>query len=849
MAGFSRGGGGAGYDRTAYGSSGNPTPGGGRSAYGASGGGGAGYASGGGGAGYGGAGYGSGGGAGAGYSSGGASDAYGGRSARKPAPSGYPDEKASYNPSQHAAGGGGGGASGHLVVKCPEPLILSNCLAVNAQEWGSTQYVIVDGRFVFTAAADKTGQVQSGTLGTALLQRQWAGLSAQGHVVRAEPYDPYSQGPAVYLASLDVEVGFLRKGTEIAEVFDADEMQRNWVRAFEHHIFSIGQLLVFEFHGQNLKATVTGVEVVETQPKRQGAGAPPPPPSQHRSDKGILMRETSVNFIKAGDSGVKIKASGKRAPPNAILQPNFKFEDMGIGGLDSEFSAIFRRAFASRIFPPALVDKLGIQHVKGILLYGPPGTGKTLMARQIGKMLNANEPKIVNGPEILNKYVGASEENIRKLFADAEKEYKAKGDESGLHIIIFDELDAICKQRGSSGGGTGVGDSVVNQLLSKMDGVDQLNNILLIGMTNRLDMIDDALLRPGRLEVHMEINLPDEYGRRQIISIQTSKMRTNGVMDDDVDLAELAALTKNFSGAEIAGLVKSATSFAFNRHVKVGTMAGISDDVEGMRVNRDDFLHALDEVTPAFGVAEEELQQVVSNGIMHYAPHIDVILRDGQLRVEQVRTSSRTPLVTALLHGPPGSGKTALAATMAMASSFPFIKLVSPENMVGMAESQKIAYLNKVFNDSYKSPLSIIVVDSIEKIVEWVPIGPRFSNPVLQALSVLLGKRPPKDRRLLILATTSNRPMLVDMDLAEAFLADIRVPAITSLRSVDHVVRETGLFRDQSEQDRLMGLLRSAGLEDSNRLNIGIKKLLSEIEMARLDEDPADKLTAALNSL
>ena len=106
--------------------------------------------------------------------------------------------------------------------------------------------------------------------------------------------------------------------------------------------------------------------------------------------------------------------------------------------------------------------------IKGILLHGPPGTGKTLMARQIGKMLNAREPKIVNGPEILNKYVGQSEENIRKLFAEAEKEYKAKGDDSGLHIIIFDELDAICKQRGSKNDGTGVGDSVVNQLLAKV---------------------------------------------------------------------------------------------------------------------------------------------------------------------------------------------------------------------------------------------------------------------------------------------------------------------------------------------------------------------------------------------
>jgi vesicle-fusing ATPase len=102
-----------------------------------------------------------------------------------------------------------------------------------------------------------------------------------------------------------------------------------------------------------------------------------------------------------------------------------------------------------------------------------------------------------------------------------------------------------------------------------MDGVEQLNNILVIGMTNRLDMIDEALLRPGRFEIHIEISLPDEQGRVQILNIHTSKMRINGVMADDVNIEELASLTKNFSGAELNGLVKSATSFAFNRHIKV----------------------------------------------------------------------------------------------------------------------------------------------------------------------------------------------------------------------------------------------------------------------------------------
>jgi len=157
-----------------------------------------------------------------------------------------------------------------------------------------------------------------------------------------------------------------------------------------------------------------------------------------------------------------------------------------------------------------------------------------------------------------------------------------------------------------------------------MDGVDQLNNILIIGMTNRLDMIDEALLRPGRLEVHMEISLPDEKGRWQIINIHTAKMRENNILDADVDLVELASLTKNFSGAEIAGLIKSATSFSFNRHIKVGTMAGLSDDIENMRVSMQDFRSALEEVHPAFGVSEEELLQVVQNGIIHYDPIIDV---------------------------------------------------------------------------------------------------------------------------------------------------------------------------------------------------------------------------------
>lgn len=550
--------------------------------------------------------------------------------------------------------------------------------------------------------------------------------------------------------------------------------------------------------------------------------------------RGILTRQTQMNFFKdPSKPGLNLKASNRRPAANAILQPNFKFEDMGIGGLDKEFSAIFRRAFASRIFPPGLIEQLGIQHVKGILLFGPPGTGKTLIARRIGKMLNAREPKVINGPEVLNKYVGQSEENIRKLFADAEKEYKEKGDESGLHIIIFDELDAVCKQRGSgAGGGTGVGDSVVNQLLSKLDGVDQLNNILLIGMTNRMDMIDDALLRPGRLEVHMEISLPDESGRIQILKIHTAKMREMGKLDRDVNIAELAQRTKNFSGAEISGLVRSATSFALNRHVKAGTAVGVADDVDQITVNRDDFEHAFDDVKPAFGVSEDEIQRLLRRGIIHFSPFIDTILNRGSLFVRQVQEPDSTPLFSAILHGPPGSGTTALAAQIALDSNYPLIKLCSPGNMVGLNESMRIEHIRRIFDDAYKSPLSLILIDSLELIVDWNPIGPRFSNGVVQALKVLIKKEPPNGRSLLVLATTGERSVLHQLGLFTSFNSDIAVPNVNTHTELSFILEKSGEFQDPA---RAIDELRQ--LMGSNDVGVGIKNVLLGIETAKQDRD------------
>ncbi|EON65503.1 hypothetical protein W97_04741 [Coniosporium apollinis CBS 100218] len=767
---------------------------------------------------------------------------------------GYPEPPAYRDspprmPAQPQYPSGGDGRSLQLrPVRSPggNQFAMANWAAVSPQNFrpsrdGSDIYVMINNNFVLTARPHDG--CPQGEIGLTDAQRTWIGVTiGPQEIVQVQPYDPFRAGEQT-LGSIDAEVGFAtnKKTTDVP--YDQDELAKQFTRNFENQVLAPGQVLLMDFKNVPLRCTIRTIKRVDLSMEKAEASSAPTT-SDPRA-RGILIPQTTVDWFKDNRTDIKLKASNRRPAANSIIQPDFKFQDMGIGGLDNEFSAIFRRAFASRIFPPGLVDKLGIQHVRGILLYGPPGTGKTLIARQIGKMLNAREPKIINGPEVLNKYVGQSEENVRKLFADAEKEYKEKGDESGLHIIIFDELDAVCKQRGSgAGGGTGVGDSVVNQLLSKLDGVDQLNNILLIGMTNRMDMIDEALLRPGRLEVKVEISLPDEHGRQQILSIHTNKMRTSGVMDRDVDLAELARLTKNFSGAEISGLVKAASSFAFSRHVKVGTMAGIKDDVENLKVNRQDFFNALDEVKPLFGVAEEELSSRIRGGIIHYSPLIDNILAEGRLCVTKIKqpvSENSNPLHSAILFGPRGSGKTALAAKIAIDSEFPFVKLLTAEDMVGFADMQKVAHIDKTFRDAYKSPLSIVVIDSIELIVDWNPIGPRFSNPVLAALKVLIHKQPPKNRRLLILATTSKRTELQQLDIFEDFDDEIAVPNVNTQQELAHVLQASGAFSEQDQQRTMYEIARY--MEDNRRtdVGVGIKKVLDSIEIARKDPDVAGR--------
>eukprot|EP00958_Prasinococcus_capsulatus_P027225 scaffold5320_cov350-Prasinococcus_capsulatus_cf.AAC.2 len=547
-------------------------------------------------------------------------------------------------------------------------------------------------------------------------------------------------------------------------------------------------------------------------------------------------------------------SSPAAAPPAELPREGFSAEalaELGIGGLDEAVAQIFRRALASRVVGPEVSASLGLAHVRGILLHGPPGTGKTLVARRLGALLSPSSvpPKVVNGPEVLSKFVGESEQNVRRLFADAERDFAQLGAASPLHVIIFDEIDAVCKQRGSSaaaaaaGGGQHVGDSIVNQLLTKIDGVHALNNILLIAITNRRDLLDEAMLRPGRLEVQIEVGLPDREGRAQILRIHTSKLREERFLAEDVDLEALAGATRNYSGAELEGLTRAAVSHALQRmlnppgredartHGRHGARGLGLGPAETVRVTQADFTAAMREVQPAASGASSTPRALAAMAgpyrqlLPRLGPRFDDLLRAGDALLGQAARGGGARL-SCLIQGARGTGKSALAATLAQrrASDFHFVRVLTPDDVKALSEGQICELLQQVgartpssavgagqareagvhayvracsrsmlrplcravqtVKTAQASPRSLVVLDNLERFLRYAPVGPHFSNPVLQTLLSLLqasgGSAPTagSGNGMVLLATTSDLEAMQRLQLAQSMDMTLHVPLL-----------------------------------------------------------------------
>jgi transitional endoplasmic reticulum ATPase len=272
----------------------------------------------------------------------------------------------------------------------------------------------------------------------------------------------------------------------------------------------------------------------------------------------------------------------KEVRPSALREVQVQIPDVNwddVGGLD-ELKDELREAVEWPIKHKEAYDYVDVEAPKGVLLHGPPGTGKTLIAKALAKMTESNFISI-KGPELLSKWVGESEKGVREIFRKARQ--------AAPCIIFLDEVDALVPRRGSGSSDSHVTENIVSQILTEIDGLEELHNVLIIGATNRLDIVDEALLRPGRFDRIIEVGNPDSKGRTHIFEIHTKKKP----LENNVNIKKLVEMTDGFSGAEIAAITNRAALVALKRYV-----AGKSQNIKEIKITQQDLIDAVDKIRP-----------------------------------------------------------------------------------------------------------------------------------------------------------------------------------------------------------------------------------------------------------
>ena len=272
----------------------------------------------------------------------------------------------------------------------------------------------------------------------------------------------------------------------------------------------------------------------------------------------------------------------KEVKPSALREVQVQIPDVNwddVGGLD-ELKDELREAIEWPIKHKEAFDYVDIETPKGILLHGPPGTGKTLIAKALAKTTESNFISI-KGPELLSKWVGESEKGVREIFRKARQ--------AAPCIIFLDEVDALVPRRGSGSSDSHVTENIVSQILTEIDGLEELHNVLIIGATNRLDIVDEAVLRPGRFDRIIEVTNPDSKGRKHIFEIHTKKKP----LENNVNIAKLIEITDGFSGAEMAAISNRAALVALKRYV-----TGKSQNIKEIKITQQDLIDAVDKVRP-----------------------------------------------------------------------------------------------------------------------------------------------------------------------------------------------------------------------------------------------------------
>ena len=380
------------------------------------------------------------------------------------------------------------------------------------------------------------------------------------------------------------------------------------------------------------------------------------------------------------------------------------YED--VGGCRKQM-ALIREMIELPLRHPALFKTLGVKPPRGVLLYGPPGSGKTLIARAV-----ANETGafffLINGPEIMSKMAGESESNLRKAFDDAEKNAPA--------IIFIDEIDSIAPKRDKVNGE--VERRIVSQLLTLMDGMKSRGQVIIIGATNRPNSIDGALRRFGRFDREIDIGVPDEVGRMEVMRIHTKNMK----LDEDVNVADIAKDTHGYVGADLAQLCSEAALQCIREKMNLIDIEADTIDaavLESMAVTQEHFKHALGTTNPSSlreTIVEvpnvkwedigglEEVKKNLQEMILYPIEHPDKFHKFGM-----------QPSKGVLFYGPPGCGKTLLAKAVANECSANFVSIKGPE-LLTMWFGESEANVREVFDKARAAAPCVLFFDELDSI-------------------------------------------------------------------------------------------------------------------------------------
>ena len=476
--------------------------------------------------------------------------------------------------------------------------------------------------------------------------------------------------------------------------------------------------------------------------------------------------------------------------------PSITYED--IGGLRDEVTKV-REMIELPLRHPELFRRLGVEAPKGVILHGPPGTGKTLLAKAVANETNASFYTI-GGPEIMSKFYGESEERLRNVFQEAQK--------NAPSIIFIDELDSIAPKREEVSGE--VERRIVAQLLSLMDGLKARGKVVVIGATNRINAIDPALRRPGRFDREIELGVPDRDGRLDILQIHTRGMP----LEKDVNLERLADITHGFVGADLHALAKEAAIRALRRilpEIDLSAESIPADILNKIIVKMQDFIDVVNEMEPS---AMREVFVEVPDVKWEDIGGLETIKQELREAVEwplkyqgMFAYADATPPKGILLYGPPGTGKTLMAKATANESEANFISIKGPELLSKwVGESEK--GVREIFRKARQAAPCIIFFDEIDAIAPARGGDFGTSHVTERVISQILTELDGLEvlTNVVVIAAT-NRPDIIDTALLRPGRFDrllyVPPPDYESRKQIIHIHTKKKPLADDTNIDNL----------------------------------------------